>query len=214
VLFARDKNGAGGWLRPGTADYLRAATGDAESESVEPLASPLAGVLDHGLWGQWDATQHYGPSSVLVLDDEIVLYYCGGSFGHEPEGSRSDAAGKNVYRTAIGRATLRLDGLVSLDAGQEEAAIVTKPLVFRGRELVVNADCRQGQLCVELLDKGGQPLPGFAAGTSDAFRGDSLRHVVTWSGQRDVSALAGQPIRIKFRLTNGQLYSFQFRDGP
>ena len=40
VLFFRDKNGAGGWLRPGTADFLRAATGDAESESVEPLAAP------------------------------------------------------------------------------------------------------------------------------------------------------------------------------
>jgi hypothetical protein len=213
AIFSRDRNGAGGWLRPGTADVLRVATGDAESESVEPLAAPLAGVLDHGRWGEWDATQHYGPSSVLVLDDKIVLYYCGGSFGHEAEGSRSDAGGKNVYRKAIGRATLRLDGMVSLQAGKQETAILTKPLVFRGRELVVNVDCAAGQLRVELLDKDGHPLPGLTAEQSDVFRGDSVRHVITWAGRGDVAALAGQPIRVKFFLTNGHLYSFQFRDG-
>ena len=50
---------------------------------------------------------------------------------------------------------------------------------------------------------------------------DLFRHAQVLRNKRwlfklmnDLSALAGQPIRIKFRLTNGQLYSFQFRDGP
>ncbi len=170
-------------------------------------------VLDVGRWGEWDATQHYGPSSVLVIDDEIVFYYSGASYGHEPEGSRSDGAGKNAYRFAIGRATLRLDGMVSLRATAKPAEIVTKPLVFAGSELVVNAACPKGSLKVELLDETGAPLPGFGAADADAFIGDDVRHVVTWNGKGDVSALAGKPVWARFRLADGDLYAFQFRDG-
>jgi hypothetical protein len=44
--------------------------------------------------------------------------------------------------------------------------------------------------------------------------GDAVRHVVTWNGTSDVSALAGRPVRVRFRLEEGDLYAFQFRDGP
>lgn len=213
VMFCRDKNGRGGWLRPGTGDYLKAATGDAELEAAERLVSPLTRVLDFGSWGEWDATQHYGPSSVLVVDDEIVLYYCAGSFGHEPEGSRSDGAGKNVYRTAIGRATLRLDGLVSLHAGSDKpATMTTKPLVFSGRELVFNAACPRGEFKAELLDADGRPLPGFGLAESDAFSGDALRQVASWNGKSDLSALAGKTVRLRVSWRGGDWYSFQFRN--
>jgi HEAT repeat protein len=212
LQFCRDKDGKGGWLRPGTPDYLKATTGDAELEAVERLVSPLTGVLDFGRWGEWDATQHYGPSSVLVVGDEIVLYYCAGSFGHEPEGSRSDGAGKNVYRTAIGRATLRLDGLVSLRAATDRSAVVTtKPLGFSGRELVLNAACPKGELKAELLDAEGRPLPGFGLAESDAFTGDALRHVATWKGKSDLSALAGKTLRLRVSWRGGDWYSFHFR---
>ena len=211
LMAGRDKRGGGGWIRPGRAGAAPRSTGTVSGPAVESLVGPLATVLDHGRWGEWDATQHYGPSKLLVVDDEIVLYYCAGAFGHEPEGSRSDAAGKNVYRTAIGRATLRLDGMVSLAAGEAEAVITTKPLRFAGGSLVVNASCPAGRLTVELLDREGKGIEGFTGGVADGFSGDDVRHMVSWGGKSDVSSLAGRPVRIRFRLRKGELYSFRFK---
>ncbi len=205
LMFCRDKNGHGGWLRPGTANYLVPATND-EMERAERGNTPLTGVLDFGRWGEWDATQHYGPSSLLVINDEIVLYYTGGSFGHEPEGSRSDGAGKNVYRMAIGRATLRLDGMVSLRAGNKPVRVTTKPLVFSDTELVVNADSSRGQLQVELLDADGK-----AVAIAEPIKSDSVRHRVQWPDGIDLAEFAGKHVQLRLHLTNTDLYAFQFQ---
>jgi HEAT repeat protein len=207
LMFSRDKNGKGGWLRPGSPNYLAAANDD-ELERAERSTTPLTGVLDFGRWGEWDSAQHYGPSSLLVVDDQIVLYYTGGSFGHEPEGSRSDGAGKNVYRMAIGRATMRLDGMVSLRAGKQTASIKTKPMQFDGRELVINADCSRGSLRVELLDSTGKSVA-----TSEPITSDSIRHVVKWPAGFDLVTYSGKPMRLRLQLTNADIYAIQFQQG-
>ncbi|MBL8828849.1 MAG: HEAT repeat domain-containing protein [Planctomycetaceae bacterium] len=207
LMFSRDKNGKGGWLRPGSPNYL-ATVNDDELERAERGTTPLTGVLDFGRWGEWDAAQLYGPSSLLVVDDQIVLYYTGGSFGHEPEGSRSDGAGKNVYRMAIGRATLRLDGMVSLRADKQAANITTKPMRFDGRELVINADCSHGSLRVDLLDSAGKTVA-----TSESITSDSIRHVVKWPAGFDLATYSGKPVRLRLQLTNADLYAIQFQGG-
>jgi HEAT repeat protein len=189
LIVSRDKQGKDGWRRPGGI--------------LEP-------VLELGRWGEWDSGQLYGPNTVQVVDDQIVLFYTGACFGHEPEGSRSDGGGNPAYRAAVGRATLRLDGLVSLRVDAGEATPVTKPLVFGGSQLQINASCREGSLRVELLDQAGAPIAGFTRDECDAFTGDALRHVVTWRGRNDVSALAGRPVQVRFVLRRGDLYAFQF----
>lgn len=186
MIVSRDPYGKTGWSRP---------------------AGRLAAVLDNGRWGEWDSGQIYGPTSLLVADDEIVLYYTAMNHGHEPEGSKSDGEGNRAYRTAIGRATLRLDGMVSLEASQREAVIRTRPLLFDGGTLVVNARCPDGSLGVELEDERGnrfQSLP---------FRGDSVRHAVEWRTPPPLAGLSGRPVRLRFSLRNGNLYSFQFQPG-
>jgi hypothetical protein len=212
-MASRDRLGRGGWVRPspvydGSVSPEAAAATGTEVETAYP---PLYPILDWGRWGEWDATQHYGPSTVLVVGDAIVLYYTSCANGHEPEGSRSDGEGKNVYRNAIGRATLRLDGFVSLRAGDREAVITTRPLVLQGRELVVNADCPRGALTVEVLDEDGKPLQGYTRKDADRFTGDAVRHVATWKGGADVSPLAGKTVRLRFYLRDGDLYSFAAR---
>jgi len=63
---------------------------------------------------------------------------------------------------------------------------------------------------IELCDAAAKPLAGYAP--SDPFTGDDLRHVVTFQGKSDVSALTGKPITLRFHLKNAVLYSFAFRD--
>ena len=45
------------------------------------------------------------------------------------------------------------------------------------------------------------------------FRGDSLRHVVTFGGRSGVTRLSDQPICLRFHLRSAELYSFAFRPG-
>jgi hypothetical protein len=110
------------------------------------------------------------------------------------------------------RYTLRIDGFVSLHAGRP-GEFVTKPLIFRGKELTLNfATSAAGNLRVELQDAGGQPLPGFALADSDELFGDALERVVTWKNKSDVSALAGRPIRARIAMRDADLYSLKFRE--
>jgi len=109
------------------------------------------------------------------------------------------------------RYTLRIDGFVSLHAGAR-GECVTKPLVFRGKELTLNfATSAAGHVRVELQDATGQPLPGFALADSDELFGDALARTVTWKDRSDLSAMAGRPIRLRFLLRDADLYALKFR---
>jgi HEAT repeat protein len=190
LIYSRDPLGKSGWQRPAGAQF-------------EP-------VLDHGMWGEWDSTQSYTPNTLLVIDDQIVLYYSAAPHGHEPKGAHSDSTGNRAYRSAIGRATLRLDGFVSLHAGGREAVITTRPMAFQGASLEVNAACPKGSLSAELLDRNGKIISGFERSRSLQFQGDQIRHKMQWSNSTPLGDLAGQSVRIRFHLRNGDLYSFRF----
>lgn len=41
---------------------------------------------------------------------------------------------------------------------------------------------------------------------------DAVRKTVTWRGNADVSALAGQTVRVRLVVGDGELYSFGFTD--
>jgi len=104
----------------------------------------------------------------------------------------------------------RLDGFVSLDAGDTPGYLATKPLVFAGNQLSLNIHAA-GEARVGILDKHSKPLRGFATADCDAIQGDSVRRVVTWNGQSNVGALAGKVVRLRVELQNTKLYAFQFQ---
>ncbi len=117
------------------------------------------------------------------------------------------------------RGTLRLDGFVSVHADYEEGEFVTKPLIFAGKELVINyATSAVGHLRVELQTPDGRRIRGFEAAAvaatmpSYGLYGDEIEKVVAWGARRDVSELAGQAVRLRFLLKDADLYSFRFRE--
>jgi hypothetical protein len=115
--------------------------------------------------------------------------------------------------TRLRRYTLRIDGFVALHARQRRGEAVTKPLVFRGRELTLNfATSAAGHLRVELQDAGGRPLPGFTLAECDELFGDTLDRAVTWQGKADVGSLAGKPIRLRMVMSDADLFSLRFRE--
>ena len=111
------------------------------------------------------------------------------------------------------RTTIRTDGFVSVHAGGTAGEMVTKPIISWGKELVINYSTgAAGGVQVEVQGADGRPIPGFALDDCPAIYGDQIERVVTWKSS-DLSSLSGKPIRLRFRMTDADLYSMRFRSG-
>ncbi len=111
----------------------------------------------------------------------------------------------------IRRYTLRTDGFASVNAPFAGGTMLTKPLVFAGKRLVLNYSTSSvGSVKVELTDEGGKPLPGFSLTDCDEIIGDEISRTVSWKTATDLSAIAGRPVRLRFSLKDADLYSIQF----
>lgn len=108
--------------------------------------------------------------------------------------------GTNLY-------TLRRDGFASMEAGEESATLTTRLVTFSGKHLFVNADCPEGVLRVEVLGEDGEVIPPFSLKNCEPIWMDGTRIRVSWD-EVDLGYLAGKPVRFRFRLRAGSLYSF------
>ncbi len=109
------------------------------------------------------------------------------------------------------RCTQRLDGFVSLDGDAEGGRLVTRPLVYAGRRLVLNI-AAAGAARVALTDAGGTPHPGFGLDDCDVIRADSTAHEVRWRSGSDISAFSGTVVRLTIELRGAKLFALQFGD--
>jgi hypothetical protein len=153
--------------------------------------------------GDWDRGYVHSAGGVCVVVGDTIRFYYGGWSGVSPR------LGSDLYAGgATGVAILRRDGFASMEAGARGGELTTRQTTFSGRYLFVNADAREGELRVEILDQGGRVIEPFSAGACLPVRSDATRTQVRWKGAEDLSALRSRPIRFHFLLTAGRLYSF------
>jgi hypothetical protein len=138
-------------------------------------------------------------------------------------GNRSNYAALNVvptsptemsiYHDGSGdRFVLRTDGFASVHVGADVGALVTRPLRFTGKELVLNySTSAGGSVRVEIQDESGQPISGLSLAESRALVGDAIEQPVHWTKGSDVSSLAGKPVRLRFVMQEADLFAMQFR---
>ena len=118
----------------------------------------------------------------------------------------------SFYHYSGDRYTLRVDGFVSAHAGAEGGTLTTKPVVFSGDKLVLNySTSTKGSIKAELLDENGEVIPGFEAKACLGLVGDRIAQEITWR-KGDVSTLKGQVVKIRFYLTDCDLYSYRFAE--
>jgi hypothetical protein len=149
--------------------------------------------------GDWNFDYlHSAGGCCLIVGDRLHFYV----------GGRSDAYSNPSAFRSVGLATLRRDGFASMEAGAAGGDLTTRPVQFSGKHLFVNADAQSGELRVEVLDQEGRAIEPFTAARCLPVREDKTLAAVTWKGVKDLSRLAGRPVRFRFRLQSASLYAF------
>ena len=162
------------------------------------------GLRPRDNWTYGDNFQNWGivttPSAFAGAPDELSFY---AREGYWREGA-----------STLRRYTLRVDGFASAQAPLSGGEVVTKSLIFAGRELVLNFSASAaGSIRVELLrDQMNTPVEGFSLDDCVEVLGDDLERVVRWRDGRELGGLAGTPIRLRFVLRDADLFSFRFRE--
>ncbi|MBM3867226.1 MAG: hypothetical protein FJ381_15280 [Verrucomicrobia bacterium] len=192
---------------PGTRDVRLAFSRDSKTFTRVGERRPF---LRPGPEGRFDSRQIWALPNPIRMGDEIWIYYAGANFDRA---DRTDPAAPGGRRIGgIGRAVMRLDGFVSIDAPYEGGEFTTPLLQFAGRHLELNVDTSAGgSVRVELLAEDGGPIPGFSGEASTWHVGNSVRLPVTWR-RGDLAGLAGRPVRLRFLMRDAKLYAFQFRE--
>ena len=167
--------------------------------------------------GSWKATQiTFANSPPVEVDDKLYLYYDGRDYYHHKI--------TPGIRSAIGVASLYNDRFVSLFAGSIQGTVTTKPFKCPGGRLMVNVNtCAvtgedwgagpdgvgAGYALCEVLDKQGNPIPGFNRNDCERFWDDCRRgRAYEWGETQSLDSLKGRTIRLKFYLVETDLYSF------
>lgn len=63
---------------------------------------------------------------------------------------------------------------------------------------------------VELQDADGKVVLGFGLDDCDPIFGDDVARTVEWKKNTDVGALAGKAIRLRFAMSDADLFAFKF----
>lgn len=165
----------------------------------------LANNPTEGAWN-WGNMQSAMGSPVIVGDS--LYFYC--------SGRRINDVMWDSY-SSTGLAMLRRDGFVSMHAGAEKGTLTTEALAFDGEYLFVNVDLatKKGELKVEVLDKNGEPIADFAGKNVVPLKKiNSTKAHVVWKDAETLAKLRNKAVRLRFTLTDGDLYSFWISPWP
>ena len=105
------------------------------------------------------------------------------------------------------RYRIRQDGFISRRAAYAGQKVVTKPIVFAGRDMLVNfSTSARGRMFVTIRDEEGKSI------RSVELFGDRVDRVVDFADGGKVSDFAGKPVVLEFEMSDADLYSFRFAE--
>jgi hypothetical protein len=146
--------------------------------------------------GAWDHAHAWIDEQVLV-GDEVFLYYGGYRSGHKVN---------RFSERQIGLVRMKRDRYVARAARAERASFRTPLVILDAEAMTLNLEAPEGEVVVQVLDRQGQPIPGFTRRECRRIAGDALAQPVRW--RHSLRALRGTPVRLEFFLRNARLYAF------
>ncbi len=174
---------------------------DGRNFSRIPDRSPILPVPES--LDAWDMDYPCVPSGVPIrVGNELWFYY-----SDWRDYRRMDVEERTAG--ALGLATLRLDGFASLNAGDEPGTVVTRPLTFDGKRLLVNAEVDEGgYVKAELRTVWGEVVEPYSLANCQPVTDDVFEGRITWAAADTLQRPAKTSLRLAFELKNAKLYSF------
>ncbi|MBQ1455298.1 MAG: hypothetical protein IIZ25_05565 [Thermoguttaceae bacterium] len=147
--------------------------------------------------GDWVARTNYPVCGIVQTGpDEMSLYV--ERFYNQP-------------RVRIHRYSWKLDRIASVSAPYAGGEFRTKPLIFTGEDLFINANTSAaGTIQVEILDKTGQPIPGYELDKSPVLTGNWIEKKIRWAEDKSAAPLAGQEVILRFVMKDADIYALRF----
>jgi hypothetical protein len=103
-------------------------------------------------------------------------------------------------------------GRVSIHASANDGEFILLPFRFAGSYLYLDFSTSPiGSIRVELQDFMGVAMKGYTLDDCLEIKGEGTENLVRWKQGHDVSAFAGQLIRMRFSMNNADLFSFRFK---
>jgi len=159
----------------------------------------MGGFLKPGIGLEnWTSRTNYPAHGIVATGEKEISLYVQKNYGQPTAG--------------LQRYVLRPDGFAKVEAPYEGGELITKTLTFAGSSLFLNyATSAAGSIKVEILDGDGVVIPGYEAENSFEIIGNHIARAVEWNGSKDISALAGTPVRLRFLMKDADLYALQFK---
>ncbi|MCP4645074.1 MAG: hypothetical protein GY851_31820 [bacterium] len=122
--------------------------------------------------------------------------------------AKAAETGGAVY-TCEGGEELTLANILAPD-GTSDALLPGEPVPAE-TELILNyATSAAGSLRCEIQDAEGNPIPGFSLDDCSEIYGDHVERAVTWGKNRELAGFEGAPVRLRFVMSDADLYSIRF----
>jgi hypothetical protein len=192
--------------RMGLVDVQLACSRDGQVWS-RPL--DRSAIIPNGEPGSRDAGIIFVPQcSPPVINGETWIYYTACQERHSIWDWRAvEAKGRSPRCCMLAR--MPEDHWASLDAGEEEGTVLTKPIELGdGHEILLNADAGGGAVTGELVAPGGRIVEGFARGDCVSVSGNGKDQPLKWRGS--TNACRPREVCIRLFVGNAKLYSLSF----
>lgn len=184
---------------PGKLDIQLAVSRDGHHFTRVAPRVPFIPEGKEGAWDQFNISIGDGPP--IAVDDEMWFYYGGRNRRHSGHKMEKSVGPESC---SIGLAKIKLGRFLALTAGPGSGTVVTKPLLFQGRHLFVNANATRGSIRITLLDQEGRALPGYEA----SIHGENAASIPV-KFEKAAAALTGTPAKIRFELSDAELFGFR-----
>jgi hypothetical protein len=165
--------------------------------------------LPLGPAGTWEDGMARCAERIIPVGDELYIYYSGVNGPHSGPKFPADSIVR-THPPAIGLAVLRRDGFVSLDAGDDEGALLTTPFAMPEGGLRLNVEATRGRVRAAVCEEAGALIA-----ISEPVTGDQLAAEVIWRPGQEASSCptglrAGRRVRLRLTAQRARLYSYWF----
>jgi hypothetical protein len=152
--------------------------------------------LHRGEEGSWDGGMVFLGDKPVLVEDEMWFYYGASNTAHDTIGT-----------PGIGLAITKINRLIGVRSiPDKKSRILTRPITVTG-DLYINAKVL-GNIKIQVTDARDNIMEGWRSEDCNPFAGDELKEKIQW-GEKHLSDLNGQKVRLRFLLHNAELYSFE-----